>query len=141
MGEQRPEVVGIQEGLAHQWSWLDVRDAMVRAASTIRAMPRESKRRVRSGWPDYVRGWDAYDNEMAASVKPASPPPHLIDEADAAIQWLYWVPCEPDRRVVAARMFGVTWRKIQNMDGRSESTLRKRYRESLIGIAARLNTK
>lgn len=122
-----------------EWTPDDVRNTMVRAGRTIRAMPGLVVRRVRSGWPDYVRDWHAYDINASPSLRPAAPPPHLIDEADQAISWLFWITDDADRRIVAARMFGITWRNIRYMDRRSINTLRKKYGDALAVIARRLS--
>lgn len=45
------------------------------------------------------------------------------------------------RRLILARAFGMSWRKLEDRDGRSRETLRKLHNEALAAVARRLGEK
>ena len=113
---------------------------MERAGDTLGRLPSYAARTRLTKWPGYVRDWwHAYNSSEAPEVRPGAPAPEAIDQLDEVVQWCYWLHDSADQRIVMGRMFDVSWRKLQSMDGRSEPTLRKRYRHSLHFIAERLN--
>ena len=91
-------------------------------------------------WPDVVRQVsDAYgyqDTHMARSV----PAPGAIDSMEEVIRWLLWLE-DGDRKLVWLRAERVTWRQLEDTDGRSRETLRKMYDKALAVIVGRLADK
>ena len=92
-------------------------------------------------WPDVVRQVsDAYgyqDTHMARSV----PAPGAIDSMEEVLRWLLWVEDDGDRRLLWMRAEQITWRQLEDMDGRSRETLRKMYDKALAVIVGRLAEK
>jgi len=68
----------------------------------------------------------------------AAPTPGAIDRADETVAWLLWMEAE-QRRIVWARACKIAWRKLEDLDGRSHTTLRKVRASGLDVILARLN--
>jgi hypothetical protein len=117
----------------------EVKRRFEEAADTLRALrltarDRPSARLAR--WPDVVHqailayGWSA------TRVRPPAPPPDAIDRLDETLGWL-WPLADDERRLVMARAFRLPWRRIEDMDGRSERTLRNVHARVLKEIAAR----
>jgi hypothetical protein len=110
------------------------------AAETLRALPLKSRDRPEarlSRWPDVVHqailayGW------AAARVRPPAPSPEAIDRLEETLSWL-WPLADAERRLVMARAYRLPWRRIEDLDGRSERTLRNVHARVLGEIAARL---
>jgi hypothetical protein len=110
------------------------------AAETLRALPLNSRDRPEarlSRWPDVVHqailayGW------TAARVRPPVPSPAAIDRLEETLSWL-WPLGDAERRLVMARAYRLPWRRIEDLDGRSERTLRNVHARVLSEIAARL---
>lgn len=103
----------------------DIGAALAEAADTLRRLPAGIRRPRLSSWPDVVRDSAA----MLAPSAPgrgraAAPPPAAIDRMDRALAWL--LACDGEtRRLVWARACGVPWRRLEEIDGRSHTTLRK----------------
>jgi lambda repressor-like predicted transcriptional regulator len=53
---------------------------------------------------------------------------------DEVLNWLFILPPE-ERKLVWARACEVSWRQLEDHDGRSSVTLRKIYNQSLMKIA------
>jgi hypothetical protein len=62
----------------------------------------------------------------------------VVSRADAAVLWLLWLEDAP-RRIVWARASGIPWRRLEDLDGRSHTTLRRVEGEALAAICRRLN--
>lgn len=109
------------------------------AAETMRALRLGSRdrpqARLLARWPDVVHqamlayGW------TGAKVRPPAPSPAAIDRLDETLAWL-WPLADDERRLVMARAFRLPWRRIEDLDGRSERTLRKVHATALEKIAA-----
>ena len=114
-----------------------------------------------SYWPDVVQDtWDAY-GYTAARALPPRPAGREIDEMDAAIEWIEWIGAPAEiaritvrgwhrgaaaerlvfdrRRIVWARACKIPWRKLEDRDGRSISTLRTLQGDGFEAILRRLN--
>ena len=81
---------------------------------------------------------DAY-GWTAERLRPARPTPAQITRMDEAIGWLLWL-AEDERKVVWARATGMSWRRIEDMDGRSTRTLQNLFASALRRILARRRT-
>jgi len=127
------------------WTPLDVRYRLAEAADTLRRLPMPARGRppraaqaLAARWPDTVlAAIDAYGYGRTR-LRPAAPAPHDIRRMDEALCWLWWIEGER-RRIVWARACGVPWRRLEDIDGRSDRTLRARYQTGIAAIAWRLN--
>lgn len=95
------------------------------AADTLRRLPRGLARPRLSSWPEVVRDSAALlAGDVGAHRRPSPPAPQAIDRMDRTLAWL--LACEEEeRRLVWARAMGISWRRLEDMDGRSHVTLRK----------------
>ena len=95
------------------------------AADTLKRLPRGMAKPRLSSWPEVVRD-SASLLAGAESVRraPVPPSPQAIDRMDRTLAWL--LSCDEEaRRLVWARATGISWRRLEDMDGRSHVTLRK----------------
>jgi hypothetical protein len=111
------------------------------AAETLRGLRLTNRDRPSSAlthWPDVVHqailayGW------TGARVRPPAPSPDAIDRLDTTLAWL-WPLADDERRIVMARAFRLPWRRIEDLDGRSERTLRAVHTRVLGRIAGAAN--
>ena len=95
------------------------------AADTLRRLPRGLARPRLSSWPEVVRDSASLLASSESAVRRPSPPsPQAIDRMDRTLEWL--LACDEEtRRLVWARAMGISWRRLEDMDGRSHVTLRK----------------
>ncbi len=123
------------------WTETAVKARLEEAAETLKALrlgARDWPSRLAARWPDVVRStWDAY-GYTAVRMRPPVPSPQRISRADAAVQWLLWVSDE-ERRILWGRASRIPWRRLEDLDGRSHTTLRKIQAGGLARIARRLN--
>ncbi len=110
------------------------------AADVLRRLPSTiGPKEYGSNWPDIVRStWErwaeGYDwhpksqNRVLGPAKvrlrPAVPSGAEIDRMDEALGWLKWLG-EDEADMVWSRACGITWRSLEDFDGRSRETLRK----------------
>lgn len=108
------------------------------AAETLRALrltARDRPSATLARWPDVVHqamlayGW------AGARFRPPAPSPEAIDRLDETLSWL-WPLADDERRLVMARAFRLPWRRLEDLDGRSERTLRAIHVRLLHRIAA-----
>jgi hypothetical protein len=87
---------------------------------------------ARASWPDFHQDQSMYSakNRYKASYAPS---PREISQADRLLQ-LVMVLDEVSRRIVMARAMGVPWRRLEEMDGRSHTTLRKIESSALLTL-------
>ncbi|SDF58733.1 DUF6362 family protein [Thalassobaculum litoreum] len=95
------------------------------AADTLRRLPRGLARPRLSSWPEVVRdSASLFASSQDAARRPSPPSPQAIDRMDRTLGWL--LACDEEaRRLVWARAMGISWRRLEDMDGRSHVTLRK----------------
>ena len=95
------------------------------AADTLRRLPRGVTKPRLSSWPEVVRDSVAMLSASdTAGRRPSPPSPQTIDRMDRTLVWL--LSCDEEaRRLVWARATGISWRRLEDMDGRSHVTLRK----------------
>jgi hypothetical protein len=126
---------------AHLWGAVEVRARLKEAAGVLRALAlglRDRPAGLAARWPDVVRqGFEAYGYE-SVRLRPPMPSPAAVSRADAAVLWLLWLEDAP-RRIAWARASGIPWRKLEDLDGRSHTTLRRVEGEALATICRRLN--
>ncbi len=125
------------------WTGESIGRRLAEAAETLRRLPRVELRNRMTAWPDVAqdsaRYWLGYGRELA-TARPAAPSPVAIREMDEVLGWLLLISAA-DRKLAWARASGFTWRKLESMDGRSRTTLQKRWRDILEGLAGHLNEK
>ncbi len=134
-------VNGSPDAPGHLWAVDEVKARLAEAAAVLRLLSlsaRDRPLRLVSRWPDVVRqGFDAY-GYSAPRVGPPAPSPAAVSRADQAVLWLLWLDGE-QRRIVWARAAGVAWRRLEDMDGRSHTTLRRVEREAIDLVCRKLN--
>jgi hypothetical protein len=125
----------------HLWGAAEVRARLKEAAAVLRALAlglRDRPAGLMAHWPDVVRqGFEAYGYE-SVRLRPPMPSPAAVSRADAAVLWLLWLDDAP-RRIAWARASGIPWRRLEDLDGRSHTTLRRVEGEALATICRRLN--
>ncbi len=108
---------------------------LIEAAKTLARLPddlRALRHAKLSFWRDIMP-----DNRAPSPLgRPGSAD---IDRMHEAWRWLSLVEAIDARKIVLARALGCTWRRLQNLDGRSAPTLLKLHREALAEIAGELN--
>jgi hypothetical protein len=116
----------------------DIKARFEETADTLRALRLNGRDRPSTRlthWPDIVHqamlayGWSG------TKVRPPAPSPEAIDRLDVTLAWL-WPLADDERRLVMARAFRIPWRRIEDLDGRSERTLRTVHGKVLERIAA-----
>lgn len=126
---------------AHFWGAGEVKARLRESAEVLKCMRlgcRDIPVRVSSAWPDVVRqGLDAC-MPSAPARRPPPPSAAAISRADEAVLWLLWLDESP-RRIVWARAGNIPWRRLEDMDGRSHTTLRRIETAALETICRRLN--
>lgn len=116
-----------------------VESALKQAAQTLRSLPHKTFAGYASYWPDVVRStpesWLArpYQNNT-----PHKSTPREISAMDEVLNWLFILTPE-ERRIVWARACSISWRALEDHDGRSHVTLRKIHRRGLASIALALD--
>lgn len=104
------------------WSPELVTAALAVMWRVVEAQEAEGPGRLRCAWPEVqAERWDYGD---AATLEPrALPAPEEIDLADQLLPALTACLGYADRRVVAMRLAGKSWRAIARVDGRGKSWL------------------
>lgn len=115
-----------------------IKERLKEAAQTLRRLPKARLSTSMTAWPDVVRqSAEAYGYDRSFA-RPIPPRPDQITRMDEALPWLFTL--EPEvRRVVWARASGVSWRRLEMMDGRSHTTLRKLENRGIQGILEQLS--
>ncbi|MFN4281182.1 MAG: DUF6362 family protein [Alphaproteobacteria bacterium] len=131
----------MSETISKFWTLAEIEARLEEAAKTLVALKltiRDIPSRQLVRWPEVVRGaLDAY-GFTPQRPRVAAPSPAAIDRADETVAWLLWMSAE-ERRIVWARACKIAWRKLEDLDGRSHTTLRKVRVAGLDAILARLN--
>ena len=113
-----------------------VRDALMKAMLILRMMPlsyQDAPSRMRSQWPEFNRGPEQGGGVMRRPVRAKATPQQIT-------QMEYWLDLllvldEDSRRIVMARACRIPWRRLEEIDGRSHTTLRKVERRGLEVLA------
>ena len=125
------------------WTTGDVVYRLAEAIETLRRLPlpRHGRPAQRwTYWPDYVRdALEAY-GYAKTHIRPGAPPPDKIKRMEETLEWLLWV-ADLERKLVFARAAKITWRALEDHDGRSRTTLKNVYDKAVETIVHRLNAK
>ncbi len=126
------------------WTAEMVRSRLAEAADTLRRLPIPRggfPARLRSHWPEVVQesfeAWIASGRDRPF-LCPAAPSPQAIDRLDQTLPWLNLLD-RGERRIVWARSCGLPWRRLEDIDGRSDRTLRSVYGQAIDRLVSRLN--
>mgnify|MGYP003982529079 CR=1 FL=1 len=123
------------------WHVNTVKSRLEEAAGVLRAQALGSRDRpaqIKAQWPDVVQESLSAYSFGDVRRRPPVPLPAQISRADEAVCWLLWA-AEEERRILWARAARIPWRRLEEMDGRSHSTLRGIQRRGLTAITVRLN--
>ena len=115
----------------------EVRDHLQNALATLKLMPLDRldrPLRTKSSWGDFHQ---AAVLSMASHRRPVRRKlsPEEINHIDQWLDALLDLP-EDERRIVVARACRIPWRRLEEMDGRSHTTLRKVERLGLDKLCA-----
>jgi hypothetical protein len=118
----------------------ETKSRLAEAADALRRLTMNGIRpgAMRSNWPDIVQRAEEAYGWTAERVRPPRPSPAQITRMDEAIGWLLWLDAE-ERKLVWARSMGLSWRKIEDLDGRSVRTLQNLFAGAMRRILARRN--
>lgn len=120
-----------------KWDGKMVADRLEEAATTLKRLPDEKIRQLRSNWPETIPVWGDYGDEKSR-VRLGSPSPEAIDRMDETLSWLRWL--EPDEvQLVWARAERIPWKLIMRRFGRARSTLSAWWMAALYQIAGIIN--
>ena len=116
----------------------DTKRRLVEAADALRRLSMNGIKPngLHSQWPDVVHRVEEAYGWTGERVRPPRPSPAEITRMDEAIRWLLWLDGD-QRKVVWARSLGLSWRRIEDMDGRSVRTLQNRHASALQRILSR----
>jgi hypothetical protein len=116
----------------------NTKQRLVEAADALRRLTMNAIKPsgLRSQWPDVILRVEEAYGWTEGRVRPPRPSPAEITRMDEAIGWLLWL--NPDqRKVVWARSMRLSWRRIEDMDGRSVRTLQNIHLAALQSISSR----
>lgn len=120
------------------WNIELIEDYLKEAANTLKRLPKVQLQSRITYWPEVVRSAaELFIGERHAKNSIAAPSPAAIDRMDMALVWLLPLNQE-QRQIIWARINGISWRKLEDIDGRSHVTLRKIYQSGLKNILQQL---
>ena len=125
------------------WDAEAVEAQLLDAADTIRRLrvPGTWPAGHRSAWPDVIRDfWDVFGCHEA-EARPSPPSPAAISRMDEVTTWLSFIEAPLDRRIVWAKAFGLSNRKIAEITGQGRETVRRNHKRALGSIVEALNAK
>ncbi len=116
----------------------DTKRRLVEAADALRRLSMSGIKPsgLRTQWPDVIHRVEEAYGWTGERVRPPRPSPAEITRMDEAIRWLLWLDAD-QRKVIWARSTGLSWRRIEDMDGRSMRTLQNLHATALHRILAR----
>lgn len=116
----------------------ELRALLAEAADTLRRLPSGLRRARLSSWPPVVRqSASLLGPSEEGRTRPAAPSPQAIDRMDRVLPWLYGCD-EEARRLIWARANRVPWRRLEDLDGRSHTTLRLVVARGLAQVRERI---
>jgi len=132
---ENPKMIGTETAKLNE-----MRTHLEGALTTLKLMPlgnKDQPLRVKSSWGGFHQ---AAVLSMSSHRRPLRHKPSP-DEINTMEQWLDALLGLPDdeRRIVVARACRIPWRRLEEMDGRSHTTLRKVERLGLLKLSAIIN--
>ena len=119
------------------WDAKLVKALLIDAAETLRLLPSANLKNKLTYWPDVIQeSTILWTKGYTPTRRRASP--QKIDELDVILKWLLPLSAE-ERRIVWAKSCKIPWRKLEDIDGRSHTTLRKIYTRGVEKICVLLN--
>lgn len=123
------------------WDIAAVEARLIEAADTLRRLHIPGIRPAghRSAWPDVIRDfWDMFGYHET-ELHPSPPSPQAIGRMDETMTWPAFVDAPLDRRIVWAKAFKLSNRKVALITGQNRETVRRRHKHALADIVAALN--
>jgi hypothetical protein len=119
------------------WNLENTKQRLVEAADALRRLSMHGIKPsgLRSQWPDVIHRVEEAYGWTVGRVRPPRPSPAEITRMDEAIEWLLWLDAD-QRKVVWARSMRLSWRRIEDMDGRSVRTLQNIHMAALQRISS-----
>src|SRR5262249_49930453 len=110
----------------------EIKRRLAEAADVLRRLSMNGLKpgRLRSHWPEVVHQAEEAYGWTAARTRPPRPSPAEITRMDETITWLLLIDAEL-RKIVWARACGLSWRKLEDIDGRSIRTLQNMHGNAL----------
>ena len=120
----------------------EVKQRLAEAADVLRRLRMSGLKpgSMQAKWPEVVRCVQEAYGWTATPMRPPRPSPAQITRMDEAIGWLLLLETD-QRRIVWARAMGLSWRRLEDMDGRSIRTLQNIHATALERIARTLLAK
>ena len=106
---------------------------MGKVLATLPLNSRDRPGRARSAWPEFHQE-SVMVSAQYRRKSIAKPSPQAISCADMWLQLVMRLPTDA-RRIVMARASGISWRRLEEIDGRSHTTLRKVEYKALLDLA------
>lgn len=100
------------------------------AVDTLKRLPSQSIKAKLSSWPDVVKSTAETYASMPNFIKPAAASPDAIDRLDLVLDGLIKLNAQ-ERRIVWARASKISWRKLEQYENLSHTTLRKHHQSGL----------
>ena len=128
--------------IVEYWDIEAVNARLIEAGDTLRRLrvPGAWPAGHRSAWPDVIRDfWDMFGYHET-DVRPSPPSPQAIGRMDETMTWLAFVDAPLDRRIIWAKAFKLSNRKVAMIAGQSRETIRRRHKRALGSIVEALNT-
>ena len=120
-----------------KWDCKMVAAQFEEAAETLKRLPDEKLRGLRSNWPETIPTREDYRCEQTR-VPLGPPSPEAIDRLDETMGWLRWL--EPEQaRLVWSRAERIPWKLIMRQLGVCRETARQKWIAALVNIASCLN--
>lgn len=115
----------------------NTKQRLVEAADALRRLSMNGTKPsgLRSQWPDVIHKVEEAYGWTDGRVRPARPSPEEITRMDEAIGWLLWLDAD-QRKIVWARSMRMSWRRIEDLDGRSIRTLQNMHLAALQQISS-----
>ena len=113
----------------------EVEERLMRSMRTLRVIPDTERRyfMIRSNMPEYVREYlDAYDSASAFAPK-FSPTPFDVSDYLTALSWARHLD-KSDWKILWWRSCELSFGQIAKYIGRSDETVRRRYRDILTDV-------
>ena len=119
-----------------------VKQRLAEAADALRRLRMSGLKpgTMQAQWPEVVRRVEEAYGWTGTRLRPPRPSPAEISRMDEAIGWLLLLEAD-QRRIVWARAMGLSWRRLEDMDGRSVRTLQNVHATALQRIAHALQAR